>query len=567
MLAMRALLSVLFVMPCSALLVAGAPAEPSDSDAAKTAIDAPAAPLSMDSRREEDTAAGRDEPNPQPENADPAGQGQNVVNGRTVVEQTSSLPAVDAGDAKLGEDSASASESQAGNGAAIETSGLSDSICWTLEAAAAANGLPLEFFARVIWEESRFKPNAIGPPTRAGHRAQGIAQFMPYTAAERGLADPFNPESALSEAAEFLAELRREFGNLGLAAAAYNAGPGRVRDFIDGRGGMPAQTRHYVRAITGRSVEEWAALGRETRKKGIAKSTSCGLLTAVLKEPPALVIGPVERKVREAAIKPSEILDGRQKPSVGQSVKGRLAAGPIQVRKTPLRTSASAARLNTRRSAASSDSGAPARPSANSMRLTAATTGSSSKLASRIASPKSIAQENSIARGALPRRSTAAQSRKPKVHIASLSGGKAARLTKTNLSVTSVGSRRSSEAPSKSRGRALDSKQSRIVPLNGLAPEEKATKRVAALPGASARTTTDRPAGQVEKKAARAPSSRLSATRAKTGKSSAQPSTSAVPKRSESRPAAKRMRSAVRDEVVITSEDRLKKIMQICRGC
>lgn len=110
MLAMRALLSVLFVMPCSALLVAGAPAEPSDSDAAKTAIDAPAAPLSMDSRREEDTAAGRDEPSPQPENADPAGQGQNVVNGRTVVEQTSSLPAVDAGDAKLGEDSASASE-------------------------------------------------------------------------------------------------------------------------------------------------------------------------------------------------------------------------------------------------------------------------------------------------------------------------------------------------------------------------------------------------------------------------------------------------------------------------
>ena len=62
---------------------------------------------------------------------------------------------------------------------------------------------------------------------------------MPYTATERGLANPFNPESALPEAAEFLAELRREFGNLGLAAAAYNAGPGRVRDFIDGRGGMP----------------------------------------------------------------------------------------------------------------------------------------------------------------------------------------------------------------------------------------------------------------------------------------------------------------------------------------
>ena len=236
---MRALSSVLFVIPCYALLVAGAPAEPSDSDAAKTVIDAPAAPPSMDSGREEDTAAGGDEPSPQPANADHAGQGKNVVNGRTVVEQTSSLPAVDAGDAKLGEDSASASEVQAGNGAATETSGLTDSICLILEAAAAANGLPLKFFARVIWEESRFKLNAIGPPTRAGHRAQGIAQFMPYTATERGLADPFNPESALPEAAEFLAELRREFGNLGLAAAAYNAGPGRVRDFIDGRAACP----------------------------------------------------------------------------------------------------------------------------------------------------------------------------------------------------------------------------------------------------------------------------------------------------------------------------------------
>ena len=358
--AVRALLSVLCVMPCYAVLVAGAPTETSDSDAAKTAIDAPAAPPSMDARREEDTAAGRDEPSAQPANADPAGQGKNVIDGRTVVEQTSSR--LDTGDAKLGEDSTAASEPQAGNRAATETSGLTDSICLILEAAAAANGLPLEFFARVIWEESRFQPDAIGPPTRAGHRAQGIAQFMPYTATERGLADPFNPELALSEAAEFLAELRREFGNFGLAAAAYNAGPGRVRDFIDGRGGMPAQTRHYVRAITGRSVEEWAALGRETRKKGIAKPTSCALLTAVLKEPPAFMIGPVERKVREAAIKPRNVLDERQKPSVSQSVKGRLAAGPMRVRKAPLRTSANARRLG-----ASSDSGAP---SANAARPT-----------------------------------------------------------------------------------------------------------------------------------------------------------------------------------------------------
>ena len=115
-------------------------------------------------------------------------------------------------------------------------------------------------------EESRFQLNAVGPTTSTGHRAQGIAQFMPYTAAQRGLLDPFDPKTAPPEAAEFLAELRSEFGNLGLAAAAYNAGPGRVRDFIDKRGSMPAQTRNYVRAITGRSVDEWVVLGRDGGK-------------------------------------------------------------------------------------------------------------------------------------------------------------------------------------------------------------------------------------------------------------------------------------------------------------
>src|SRR5216684_4717616 len=87
-----------------------------------------------------------------------------------------------------------------------------------IESAARAEGLPLEFFARVIWQESRFQSNAVGPVTKSGQRAQGIAQFMPGTASERGLLDPFNPVQALPKSAEFLAELRGQFGNLGLAA-------------------------------------------------------------------------------------------------------------------------------------------------------------------------------------------------------------------------------------------------------------------------------------------------------------------------------------------------------------
>ena len=92
------------------------------------------------------------------------------------------------------------------------------SICLMIESAAGANHIPLEFFARVIWQESRFRSDAVGPVTRSGERALGIAKFMPRTAAERGLLDPFDPVQALPKAAEFLRELRAEFGNLGLAA-------------------------------------------------------------------------------------------------------------------------------------------------------------------------------------------------------------------------------------------------------------------------------------------------------------------------------------------------------------
>src|SRR5436190_12982443 len=100
-----------------------------------------------------------------------------------------------------------------------------EAMCLMIESAARANGIPLEFFARVIWQESRFQSDAVGPVTRNGQRAEGIAQFMPGTANERRLLDPFDPVQALPKSAEFLSELRNQFGNLGLAAAAYNAGP------------------------------------------------------------------------------------------------------------------------------------------------------------------------------------------------------------------------------------------------------------------------------------------------------------------------------------------------------
>jgi hypothetical protein len=80
---------------------------------------------------------------------------------------------------------------------------------------------------------------------------------MPGTARLRGLANPFDPETAIPESAKFIGELRDQFGNLGLAAAAYNAGPGRVAGYVAGQQDLPAETQDYVAVITGHSAEEW----------------------------------------------------------------------------------------------------------------------------------------------------------------------------------------------------------------------------------------------------------------------------------------------------------------------
>ena len=171
-----------------------------------------------------------------------------------------------------------------------------------IEAAARIHDLPLEFFARVIWQESRFRVDAVGPRTRSGDGAQGIAQFMPRTAAERGLLDPFDPVQALPKSAQFLRELKEQFGNLGLAAAAYNAGPARVRGWLAGTRSLPTETRRYVAAITGISADEWAKGGaREPAAKTVP---NCEQLTALLQRAPNPFIEKLTERVRLTADSP-----------------------------------------------------------------------------------------------------------------------------------------------------------------------------------------------------------------------------------------------------------------------
>lgn len=124
--------------------------------------------------------------------------------------------------------------------------------CNAIQTFAGRHGLDAHFFARLLWQESRFDPNAVSPVG-----AQGIAQFMPHTARRRGLNDAFNPVEAMEHSAEYLAEMASKYGNLGLAAIGYNGGERRAEGLIAGTGGLAQETVDYVEIITGVPHPNW----------------------------------------------------------------------------------------------------------------------------------------------------------------------------------------------------------------------------------------------------------------------------------------------------------------------
>jgi hypothetical protein len=158
------------------------------------------------------------------------------------------------------------------------TETVEQALCRLIEGSARARNLPVSFLTRLIWRESSFRAGAVSP---AG--AQGVAQFMPGTAQERGLLDPFDPEQAIPHAAHLLADLKRRFGNLGLAAAAYNGGAQRVTNWLAGSGDLPAETRAYVLWITGSPAEEWR--GGTSNEAGPTETTRAGEQNKLSKPP------------------------------------------------------------------------------------------------------------------------------------------------------------------------------------------------------------------------------------------------------------------------------------------
>ncbi|MEZ5696955.1 MAG: lytic transglycosylase domain-containing protein [Sphingomonadaceae bacterium] len=108
--------------------------------------------------------------------------------------------------------------------------------------------LPPRLLQALVWQESRFDPMAI---SSAG--AAGLAQLMPATARELGVANRHDPGQSIDGGARYLRKMLDRFGAIHLALAAYNAGPGAVSR----AGGIPRnrETPGYVRSV----LRRWMA--------------------------------------------------------------------------------------------------------------------------------------------------------------------------------------------------------------------------------------------------------------------------------------------------------------------
>ena len=218
-----------------------------------------------------------------------------------------------------------------------------EEICDTLAYAAQDNDLPAAFFIRLLFQESRFKPGVV---SSAG--AQGVAQFMPQTAADMGLDNPFDPVQAIPASARLLRNLTRQFGNLGLAAAAYNAGPKRIQDWLADRrkNKLPEETQGYVKTITGHAAESWTKASARHPGEKLPRRAPCQEAAGLLAwNGPDAVPLPAPSPQRAAAHngkdkekeKPAAVKQANVKQASAKAATLRLAAGKNQPQETPKR--------------------------------------------------------------------------------------------------------------------------------------------------------------------------------------------------------------------------------------
>ena len=121
-------------------------------------------------------------------------------------------------------------------------------------------GVDPDLLTRQLHKESGFQN--LGP-NKAG--ATGVAQFTPDTAKQYGI-DPTDPVQSVEGQAHYMADLSKQFGNSGLALAAYNWGPGNVSKWLASGADpkkLPDETSDYVRVVSGAPIENWLPTGKQ----------------------------------------------------------------------------------------------------------------------------------------------------------------------------------------------------------------------------------------------------------------------------------------------------------------
>jgi soluble lytic murein transglycosylase-like protein len=144
--------------------------------------------------------------------------------------------------------------------------------------ASAEYGVPLNLLKAVARAESGFDPNAT---SRCG--AMGVMQLMPGTARALGVTDAYDPEQNIMGGAKFLSQMLGEFnGDVQLALAAYNAGPGAVRKY----GGIPpyAETQNYVKTVAKYMGEDITAGTVSRALRAVPATGTASSADAALKE-------------------------------------------------------------------------------------------------------------------------------------------------------------------------------------------------------------------------------------------------------------------------------------------